>query len=292
MTLAERSRYRPRLRVVQHHDAADRWEMVYAQPHPRLRPYVIRYCGYDEETTSFTRRIEAAGVEVPLIINLGPVLGVRLSPAVHFTDHEDGFIAGLHDGYAVVDSHGAQRGLEVGLTPTGAQRLLGLSMRELTGRVVPIAEALGAAAAQLRDQILEAADWPARFAFVERFLIDRLVQSSSPPAALEWALARMHATAGNLEIGALTDELGCSRRYLISKFNDHVGVPPKVFARILRFQRACSLADSGRLGWSEIAQLSGYYDHAHLIRDFQQFAGRTPASFAASSMADAGVRAD
>ena len=102
----------------------------------------------------------------------------------------------------------------------------------------------------------------------------------------------MHATGGNLDIGSLTDELGCSRRYLIAKFNDHVGVPPKLFARILRFQGACSLAASGTYGWSEIAQRSGYYDHAHLIRDFQQFAGRTPASFAACSLGEGGVRAD
>ncbi|MGI8720674.1 MAG: helix-turn-helix domain-containing protein [Geodermatophilaceae bacterium] len=288
MTLAVRSP----IRVVRHDDGADRWEMVHAQPHPRLRPYVIRYCGYDEQTTSFTRRIEAAGVEVPLIINLGPPLGVRLSTEADFTDHPEGFLAGLHDGYAVVDSHGAQRGLEVGLTPVGAQRLLGRSMREVTGHVVPLSDAFGLLGAELREQILEASDWPGRFAIVERFLIDRFVESPKPPAALEWALARMHATAGNLEIGALTTELGCSRRYLIGQFNDHVGVPPKLFARILRFQRACSLAASGTEGWSEIAQRTGYYDHAHLIRDFQQFAGRTPANLSASALPEAGFRAD
>ncbi|MEJ7770464.1 MAG: helix-turn-helix domain-containing protein [Geodermatophilaceae bacterium] len=288
MTLALRSP----IRVVRHDDGVDRWEMVHAQPHPRLRAYVIRYCGYDEQTTSFTRRIEAAGVEVPLIINLGPPLGVRLSTEQRFTDHDDGFVAGLHEGYAVVDSHGSQRGLEVGLTPVGAQRLLGLPMREVTGRVVPIGDAIGAIAAALREEILDVSDWPGRFAIVERFLIDRLAEAPGPPAALEWTLARMHATGGNLDIGSLTDELGCSRRYLIAKFNDHVGVPPKLFARILRFQGACSLAASGTYGWSEIAERSGYYDHAHLIRDFQQFAGRTPANLSASAIAEAGFRAD
>jgi len=260
------------LRVVRHDDGVDRWEMVHGQPHPQLRPYVTRYCGYDEQTTSFTRRIEAAGVEVPLILNLGPPLGVRLSSDSHSTDHDEGFIAGMHEGYAIVDSHGSQRGLEVGLTPVGAQRLLGLSMREVTSRVVPLGDALGVPTSKLRERLLDAPDWPIRFMIIERFLIDRLARSPAPPAALEWALARMHETAGNLEIQALTDELGCSRRYLITKFNDHVGVPPKVFARILRFQRACSLAESGSFGWSAIAQQSGYYDHAHLIRDFQQFA--------------------
>lgn len=215
-----------------------------------------------------------------------------MSTADGFTDYSDGFVGGMHDGYTVVDSYGSQRGLEVGLTPVGAQRLLGVSMRELTSRLVPLADGFGAVAAELREQLLEATDWPARFAIVERFLIARFERSPQPPPALEWALARMHASDGNLDIGSLTDELGCSRRYLIGQFNDYVGAPPKLFSRILRFRRACSLADSGRIGWSEIAQVSGYYDHAHLIRDFHQFAGRTPSSFAASSLGDGGVRAD
>jgi len=238
------------LRVVRHQDDADRWEMVFGQPDPALRPYVLRYCGYDEQTTSFTRRVEAAGVEVPLIINLGPPLGIRLSSERDFTDHGEGFLGGMHPGYALVDSRGSQQGLEIGLTPVGAQRLLGLPMREITGHVLPIGEALGAVAFDLREQILEARDWPTRFAIVERFLVGRIGQSPRPPAALEWALARLHATGGHLDIGSLTTELGCSRRYLISKFNDHVGVPPKLFARILRFQRARTLSDSGRLAWS------------------------------------------
>lgn len=280
------------VRVLRHEDEADRWEMVLAQPHPRLRPYVIRYCGYDEETTSFSQRIEAAGVEVPLIINLGPPIGIRLSSDSGFTDFSEGFIAGMHDGFAVVDSRGAQRGLQIGLTPVGAQRLLGLPMREVTSRLLPLQDAFGPLAAQLREQLFSATDWTTRFEIAERFLFARLAATPAPPPVLEWALARMHATAGNLDIGSLTDELGCSRRYLIGTFNDYVGVPPKLFARILRFQRACALADGGRAGWSEIAQLSGYYDHAHLIRDFHQFAGRTPASFMASSLAAGGFGAD
>jgi len=280
------------LHVVRHDDGTDRWEFVNGQPDARLRPYVLRYCGYDEQTTSFSRRLEAAGVEVPLIINLGPPLGVRLSSEASFTDFSEGFIGGMHDGYAVIDSYGVQRGLEIGLTPVGAQRLLGVSMREVTSRIVPSEAALGTVAAMLREQILEARDWPERFAIAERFLISRLACAPEPPAALEWALARMHATSGNLDIGSLTDELGCSRRYLIGAFNDFVGVPPKLFARILRFQRACSLSGAGGGSWSEVAQRSGYYDHAHLIRDFHQFAGRTPVSFSANSLPDAGVRAD
>lgn len=280
------------LRVVRHDDGVDRWEMVYGQPHPRLRRYVLRYCGYDEHTTSFTRRLEAAGVEVPLIINLGPPLGIRLSTDAGFTDHREGFLGGLHGGYTVVDSCGSQRGLEISLTPVGAQRLLGVSMREVTSRLVPLGDAFGVLAAELREQIIEGTDWRTRFAVAERFLIARFERSPEPPAALRWALDRMHLTHGTVDIASLTEELGCSRRYLIGLFNDHVGVPPKLFARLLRFQQASAFSESGQHGWSEVAARFGYYDQAHLIRAFHQFAGRTPVSFAASSLGDGGVRAE
>ena len=68
-----------RLRVVQHSSGQDSWEMVFGSPDPRLRPYVIHYCGYDEETTSFRRRLEAPGLRAPLIFNLGPPIAVRTS---------------------------------------------------------------------------------------------------------------------------------------------------------------------------------------------------------------------
>jgi AraC-like DNA-binding protein len=97
------------------------------------------------------------------------------------------------------------------------------------------------------------------------------------------------ATAGGaVEIGSLTAELGCSRRYLIGVFNDHVGLPPKLFSRILRFEHALELADGGGIGWAEIAQRCGYYDQAHMIGDFQQFTGHSPTAYAALKLPDDG----
>ena len=82
--------------------------------------------------------------------------------------------------------------------------------------------------------------------------------------------------AGPPRSARLTEEIGCSRRYLIGLFNDHVGLPPKLIARILRFEHALEFADGGEIGWAEIAQRCGYYDQAHMIRDFRAFTGQSP----------------
>ena len=82
---------------------------------------------------------------------------------------------------------------------------------------------------------------------------------------------------------------GCSRRHLAAQFREHVGLPPKLLARILRFDRVIALlrhAEPER--WAEVAYDCGYYDQAHFNRDFRQFAGSTPGAFLASRMPDAG----
>jgi AraC-like DNA-binding protein len=88
-------------------------------------------------------------------------------------------------------------------------------------------------------------------------------------------------------VDTLAAELGCSRRYLVAGFREQVGVPPKTLARILRFHRAVGMMGSGP-GWAEIALSCGYYDQAHLIRDFNQFAGSSPSDFARRRLPDGG----
>lgn len=263
--------------------------MVFGEPDPRLLRFVLRYCGYEEVTSSFAHRLEPPGVQVPMIINFGPALAVRTPGDGVWRDHEQGFIAGLHDTYALTNSGGAQAGVEVNLTPIGARLLLGLPMRDLRGHVVTLEAAFGAHGPRLRDRLLEASGWEERFAIIDDFLLTGIADREPPPASLTRALARLYADRGALDIGSLTAELGCSRRYLIALFNEHVGVPPKLFARILRFERALELAETRAAGgWTQIAHSCGYYDQAHMIRDFHQFTGHSPNGYESLKLPDGG----
>jgi hypothetical protein len=97
-------------------------EMVFAEPHPLLRGHVGRYVGYLERT-SFSRRREAPSGRLPLIVNLGPPLRLvdpRYPDLVQF--HELGFVAGMSDAAAIVDSGGEQAGLQVDFSPIGCAR--------------------------------------------------------------------------------------------------------------------------------------------------------------------------
>jgi AraC-like DNA-binding protein len=277
-------------RVFRHESEQDRWEMVLGAPDPRLRGHVLSYCSYREETTSFVRRREIPSVRVVLIINVGEPIRV-LSPGTEagWIEQPEGFVAGLHDTYAVTETGGSQAGVQVDLTPIGAHLLLGLPMDELSRRVVTLEDLFGRGGTLLREAVGEAPGWAERFAVVDQFLLTLLDRARSPVPSVTRALSRLHESGGTVPVGVLAAEIGCSRRHLISRFREQVGVTPKLLARILRFEHAVALVD-GRteMGWAEIAQACGYYDQAHMIRDFNQFAGCAPSEFARRRLPDGG----
>jgi AraC-like DNA-binding protein len=275
--------------VSRHESEHDSWEMVHGMPDPRLRGHVLSYCSYREETSSFVRRRELPSVRVVMIVNLGEPIRVFAPGASGWSEQPEGFLAGMHDTYAVTETGGSQGGVQVDLTPVGAHLLLGIPMDELAQRVVTLEELFGRGGILLREAVAEAPDWAARFAVIDDFLLTLLDRARSPVPSVTRALGRLYESGGTVPVGVLAAEIGCSRRHLISRFREQVGVTPKLLARILRFERAVALVDAGtEMGWAEIAQACGYYDQAHMIRDFHQFAGGPPGEFARRRLPDGG----
>ena len=248
------------------------WEAFRGEPDARLRGSVLSYTGYAELATAPMRRLEAPFAGIPMILSLGPSIlvdGVR----------QCSFVAGLGDRASVTEYTGEQRGVQVNLTPLGARRLLGVPMEELARRVVAIEDVLGG---ELVERLQDAPNWHARFALLDELLVRRLEASAPVAPQLEHAWARLSASDGAVAIGALAREVGWSRRHLAERFRTDVGLPPKVVARILRFERVTrALRANAGSGLADIAYASGYADQAHLNRDFREFAGTTPTAYAA-----------
>lgn len=271
------------LRVDRRSGPLGSWEIVRAAPHPSLRPYVTGYLGYAERT-AFARRREPPSDIVPLIVNLGPPL--RVGGA----EHESGFLAGLSDVAGVVDSGGEQAGLQVNFTPIGATRFLGFPLGEITHRLLPLPELLGAASEELRERLHDAPDWAARFRIADALIARRFAAAPRVPPELEWAWARLTATSGAVRVEELAAELGYSRKHLSARFGERLGLPPKTLARILRFHGVVTeLRGGGPHRLVELAARYGYADQAHLSRDFRALAGVTPTDYLRRSGAGFGV---
>jgi AraC-like DNA-binding protein len=281
-------------RIVRHESAAlGRLEQAERAPHPLLAGVVHGYCGYDHDCTGATRRREVAQDEVTIILSLGPRL--RVGGPDHPADRYGSFVAALTDTYAITEHDGRLSGIEVNLSPLGAHMLFGVAMHELSSQLVlPLDDVLGAAAGELTERLACATSWTARFDILDRFILSRVERARRPSPDVEWAWGRLCSTGGRLPVGQLARELGCSRRHLIGRFREQVGPAPKTAARLVRFQRTVRLLerdDGGR--FAEIAQRCGYYDQAHMNREFRALAGAAPGEFVARLLPDGlGVAAD
>ncbi|WP_371409444.1 helix-turn-helix domain-containing protein [Micromonospora zamorensis] len=274
-------------------------EFVLGLPEVSLRPFVDRYVGYRQRADIPLVRRESAGVFVVLILGWGAPLDVTdPRSARRGVTMVDSFVAGTFDGWCTTRTVGVGEGVELLLAPLTARRLLGLPLSELTNRAVDVGQLPGRWLHRLRGRLAEAPGWPERFALLDRVLTARLAASPPVDARLDWAWRWLVSSGGQGSVGVLADELGWSRRHLASRFREEVGLPPKMAARLLRFQRAYAVLtdvgptagapvgadrpEVGAVDWATVATRYGYYDQSHLIRDFRQFAGATPAALLAA----------
>lgn len=263
--------------------------MAFCAPHPRLRGLVDIYAGYDESNTRFTRRHELPSIQAVLIVNLGaPITIVDTAGQVTRIACGEGFGAGLSEAYAISESQGSQRGLQVMFTPLGAWRFFRVSMRDLANRVFTLHDLLGSAeAARLILRLQEANDWETCFALLDEAIADRLAGPTDTAGSIAWALRQLVQSHGGIGIAELADEIGCSRKHLTTQFHEHVGLAPKTIARILRFQQVLQLVNGApRVDWAEIALTAGYFDQAHFSRDFRRLSGLTPGAYLRQRLPD------
>lgn len=272
-----------RTHVVRQDLELGRWAHAARLPDQRLRPLLDRgYVGFEQESTSFERWLEPPQPALTLMFSLDEPLRIAGAELPH------SWIAGLSLGYDVVDVGRRQTLIDLKLTPLGAHALLGLPLRELADAVVPAADVLGSAGEQLSERLREAPTWDARFDLLDQFLLRRAAVGTQPRAVVRAAWTRLRETAGRVSVTTLAAESGISRRHLTATFHEHVGLPPKAVARLLRFAHVRRRIEGDPASWADIAWECGYFDQSHLNRDFRQLAGTTPGDFVARRLPGGG----
>lgn len=276
------------LRVLEHESELGRWELVTRAPDPRLRGYVGVYQGYVESGSPAPLRQQVPTPLVPIILNFGASWYVGGS-AGGPQDAYDSFVAGLGERSSYVAAAGPASCVQVNVTPLGAHMLFGLAMHELANDVVPLDSALPRDLRSLSSLLEDAAGWEKRFALLDALLLARLADSREPAPEVAWAWRILSETYGRAPIGWICDRLGSSRRHLAARFREQVGLPPKTVARIMRFDRAITLLGRPDARLADVAFECGYFDQAHLNRDFREFAATSPAAFLRRMTPDGGV---
>jgi AraC-like DNA-binding protein len=183
-------------------------------------------------------------------------------------------IGGIRSSYYVKDAHPA-RTVGAQLHAAASLPLLGIPASELAERHTRLDDVWGAAAESLRAQVREARSPEAALACFEAALQARLPRLRAVHPAIAHALARFDELA---DVGAVVADTGLSHRRFLTLFQQAVGLAPKRYCRVLRFQRAIIGVVAGEpLG--AVAIDAGYSDQAHLTREFQALAGVSPGAY-------------
>lgn len=251
--------------------------------HPALTPFVHRLWSHPAAATA--GGASAAGREhvlpsgyLHLVIRLdGPPLR-RVDPlSGDLIEYGPAVVAGIRDRFYAKQVGDPSSSVGVQLRAGAARALFGVAADELAGRHVPLDDLLGRTAGLLRDHLHSEPSETRRLAVLEAFLAQRLQAARTPQPVVLEAIA---ALAAGDAVAVVVRRSGFSHRHLGERFVDAVGLTPKRFQRVLRFQQVLRLAhgQSGR-SWAEIAHRAGYSDQAHFNREFRAFAGVSPGSW-------------
>jgi AraC-like DNA-binding protein len=268
-------------------------------PAEPLRPYVAWYTGYRQRGVPPAVHRGLPSPFLTLILTLDEPLTMAAHADPRQPPGEFGtLLGGLHSSPALIVHEGAQSGIQVALRPLGARALLGLPAGELAAIDVPADAVLGRVQ-EARARILAADGWAERFAVLDEILLAAVVSAvtAGPGVAAQaapevgWAWRRLLRSGGTVRAATLAEETGWSGRHLAGRFRTEIGLTPKEAARVIRFCRARRLlvraagagagVGPGELRLADLAVTCGYFDQAHLAREFRSLAGCPPSQWLA-----------
>jgi AraC-like DNA-binding protein len=259
-----------------------RWRMGRFAPSPRLAPWVKALTCYDERWPEPVSRRQVATSGAVLFVTWGAPIKVSIGAA---SSSFGAFVAGVQDRPAYTGHEGCQGGVGVHLSARGVSALLSVAGAELANCCVELDEVIGAAAKVLVEQLLGVASPPERIRLVETALAARLGEGPVVSPEVGWVWEKL-CSQPCARIDDLAVEVGWSRTRLASRFSEQIGISPKRFARVVRFEGARRLLAKGSSSLAEVATRAGYYDQAHLNRDVSALAGCTPAELAGELASD------
>lgn len=190
------------------------------------------------------------------------------------------FFSGQIKRSIMIQSTGAVGVLGVRFRPAGAYPFLRLPIVELTEKVIDLTEIWGRVGRELNSRILESTTNQERIRHVECFLLNRLDQKIAEDVIVRQALVEIIRAKGQTSIDFLMRNIGISGRHLERKFDQLVGLTPKTFSRIIRFQNVFDLLNKNNFQHLTIFALQcGFYDQAHFIHEFKEFTGQSPTAY-------------
>lgn len=192
-------------------------------------------------------------------------------------------VVGMRSEYTMLETATLQHIISVVFWPGGTHEFFEVPAEAFYNEVVPLEQVWGAEVPWLRDRLRDAPTPAEKFQVLEAALLRRRSERRRLHAAVRHALGRFGRDAHIGSVRDVTQETGVSRRHLARLFREQVGITPKLYCRIRRFQRVVhGIAAGAEVDWTDVALAGGYCDQAHLGHEFRAFSGITPGDYLAS----------
>ena len=189
------------------------------------------------------------------------------------------WVSGIHRNYISISAHQDSEMFVMQFKAYGAYPFLQLPMDQLADRVVPASDILDGQLEVLREDIATAPTSAEKFSVAERWLESRDHQKSAPPVSVV-AVAKLLQQQPASKLNEIVNSYDGTQKHLISQFKKFVGLTPKQYQRVLRFNDVFTQMQNDQfLSWSDLAHHCGYSDQSHFIREFKHFSGFNPESF-------------
>lgn len=189
-------------------------------------------------------------------------------------------LSGAATGPVVIDNEQQDRVFGIQFRSAGAFPFFRIPANETANVAVSLDNLWRTGASELRERLLAATSLESMFQVGEIVLLAQAARSLQLHRAVNLALGRFCNAPHADTIAAISDQLGLSQRHFIAVFREQVGLTPKAFCNVRRFQYVLrSIRGTSRVDWAQVALDSGYYDQAHFIHDFRRFSGLTPRQY-------------
>jgi AraC-like DNA-binding protein len=259
--------------------------MLYLErsPHPALSPFIkTLWYACDPHAVHAHQRVLPTG-RAQIVISLArDYLTDANHPIDPLQPSAPAVFLGLYSAHQQIDAIDLAEIVGISFHPGGTLPFLSDDTSLFTNRETSLEDLWGTPFRALRDHLREIPSPAQKFHLLEAFLLDRLHRSriATRNPLIDHTLSTLHAASGIATIAELTRTTGLSTRRLSQLFREHIGVPPKLYCRIQRFQQTVQQLHTGAdIPWAEFALACGYYDQSHFANDFRAFSGLSPTTY-------------
>jgi len=251
-------------------------------PKPPLSFFVENIWYYDGHHVGYTREKILPDGAIELIIDLDSWPKKIFDDEVTTESYrtvKKAWISGERTRYIVIGTDNTHM-IGIRFRPGGAYPFFRFPISELSEWVTELDLIWGGMIYAIRDELLEIETPEGKIQRLEAFLLEQVQRALEPNRAVSFAIHKLQSSPQFLAIRDLANQIGITQKHLITQFEKIVGLRPKSFARVVKFNKVLHMIEeTNQVEWTSIAYECGYYDQAHFIKEFHTFSGLNPSTY-------------